>query len=86
MNLDKEIQLNELYELKHRYDSKSNRHYAWENDLLKKSTSAYIWKNPNMNQYLSRIEKITVLMLQQMNYARNFFNYTVPKYYNEHWA
>jgi hypothetical protein len=86
MGLDKDIQLSELYDLKHRHDSKSNRHYPWEDDLLKKSTTPYIWKNPNMNSFVSRIEKMSVLMLEQVNFARNFFNYTVPKYYNDHWG
>ncbi len=86
MGLEKDIQLTELYDLKHRKDSKSNRHYPWEDNLLKRSTTPYIWKNPNMNSFLSRMEKIYVLMLEQMNYSRNFFNHTVHKYYNDHWG
>ncbi len=86
MGLEKDIQINELYELKHRYDSKTNRHYPWENDILKRSTTPYIWKNKNMNTYLSKLERICVSMLENMNFARNFFNYTVHKHYNDHWG
>ena len=39
-----------------------------------------------MHEYNSRIERMVILMLEQMNFARNFFNYSVPKYYNDHWG
>lgn len=86
MGLEKDIEISETYDLKHRFDSKTNRHYPWENDLLKKTTTAYIWKNTNMHEYLTKIQSILVLMVEQMNYARNFFNFTVHKYYNDHWG
>ena len=86
MGLEKDIQIAELYDINHRWDSKTNRHYSWENNLLQITTSSYIWLNPNMNEYLTKIQKILVLMLEQMNFARNFFNFTVHKYYNDHWG
>jgi hypothetical protein len=86
MGLEKDIQIAELYDINHRWDSKTNRHYPWENNLLQITTSSYLWMNPNMNEYLTKIQKILVLMLEQMNYARNFFNFTVHKYYNDHWG
>jgi len=86
MNLMKETQLNELYELKHRHDTKTNRHFPYEDNLLKKTTSPYIWQNNTMNSFLLKLEKMVVLMLQQMNFARNFFNFTVDKHYNDHWG
>ena len=86
MSLEKDRHLTELYYLKHRHDSKSNRHFDYENNLLKKSTTPYIWQNEEMYNYLTRIEKIAVLMLDKINYARNFFNYTVDKYYNDYWG
>jgi ABC-type phosphate/phosphonate transport system ATPase subunit len=86
MGLQKDIEISELYELKNRFNSYTNRHYPWENDLLKKTTTSYIWKNYNMNEYLTKIQSILVFMLEQMNFARNFFNFTVHKYYNDHWG
>ncbi len=86
MGLEKDLEITELYDLKHRYDSKTNRHYPWEESILKKTTTTYIWKNNNMNQYLTKIEIIMVLIVEQMNFARNFFNFTVHKYYNDHWG
>lgn len=86
MGLQKDKELQELYYLKHRKDNLLHRHYPWEDNLLKNTTSTYIWKNPTMNTFLTKIEKTLVLMVEKMNVARNFFNYTVDKYYNDHWG
>ena len=86
MGLEKDRQITELYELKHRHDSRRYRHYPWEDNLLKKTTSPYMWQNDIMNGYFLKIEKIAVLILEQMNFARNFFNFTVNKDYNDHWG
>lgn len=86
MGLEKDRQILELYEMKHRHDSKTYRHFPWEKNLLKKTTTPYIWQNNNMYDFLLKIEKISVLILEQMNVARNFFNFTVDKYYNDHWG
>lgn len=86
MGLNKERQLSELYFLKHKHDSKLHRHYPWENDLLKKTTTPYMWKNDNTNDYFTKIEKISVLIVEQMNVARNFINYTVDKYWDDYWG
>lgn len=86
MSLEKDRQIPELYHLKHRNDKILHRHFPWEENLLKKTTSTYIWKNETMNAFLTKIEKILVLMVEKSNVARNFFNYTVNKYYNDHWG
>ena len=33
MGLQKDIEISELYDIKNRFNSNSNRHYPWENDL-----------------------------------------------------
>ncbi len=86
MGLEKDIQIDEIYDLTHRFDSKTNRHYPWENDLLKRNTTTYIWKNYNMNTFLTKVQSLLVLSVEQVNYARNYFNFTVHKYYNDHWG
>lgn len=86
MGLEKDLEITELYDIKNRFNSKTNRHYPWEDSILKKSTTSYIWKNENMNEYLTKVEKIMVFMVEKMNYSRNYFNFTVNKYYNDHWG
>lgn len=84
--LEKDLNIPEIYDLSHRFDSKTNKAYPYEDNLLKKTTSAYIWKNDNMNSFLSLIEKLAVHMVEQMNLARNYFNFTVHKYYSDYWG
>lgn len=86
MILEKDLYIDELYEMSHIYDSKSNRHYSYEDKLLKKTTSPYIWSNETMNDYLTLIEDPIVLDVLIIDYARNFFNYTVDKYYNDYFG
>jgi hypothetical protein len=86
MGLEKDTQINELYYLKHKHDTFKHRHYNWEDNLLRKTTSSYIWKNPVMNKYLTHIQSILVLMVEKVSVQRNFFNFTVNKYNNDHWG
>lgn len=86
MSLSKDIQINELYYLKHLHDDLKHQNYDWSSNLLRKTTSAHMWKNPTMNQFLTRLEKMTVLMVEKMLIARNFFVYTKGKYDNNHWG
>ena len=86
LNLEKEKQIDELYELNHIHDSKSNRHYPYEKDLLFNQTSKILWKNSVMNGFMSRLHTITVLFVSQVDLAKNFYNYTVDKYYNDYWG
>lgn len=84
--LQKDRFITELYDLEHRFDSKSNRHYPFEVNILKRSTSPYMWKNQNMNEYLTNLEKIIALDVCKMDFARNFMNFTVDKFYNDYWG
>jgi hypothetical protein len=86
MGLEKDIQISELYDLKSRFNSYTNRHYPWEENLLQKTTSPYMWKNSTMNEFLNKIQKMVILMVEQVNYSRNYFNPTVHKYYNDYWG
>jgi hypothetical protein len=86
MSLDKDTQIQELYFLKHKHDKKLHTGFNWQDNILKNTTTPYLWKNRVMYTYLSQIEKMVSVMVQKMTVARNFFNYTVPKYYDEHWG
>lgn len=86
MPLDKDIQLLELYQLKHMYDSLKYQNFNWQQNLLKKTTSNHLWKNANMNAYMTRIEAMLVLMVEKISVARNFFLFTKRKYEQNHWG
>ncbi len=85
VNLEKETRIEEKYLLEHIHDTNTYRHYAYEKDLLKNSTTPYIWKNKNMNEYLTYIQDMMVMLHQQTVFARNFFNINVNRFYNDYW-
>lgn len=86
MPLEKERQLPELYDLKHRFDNLPNRHFPYEDTILRNTTSPHISKNPVMANFILKLERIVSLMVEQNVLVRNYFNYTVSKYYDDHWG
>lgn len=82
--LYRDNQIKELYDLKHRNDNLAHENYDYENNLLKKTLSPYLFHNPITNGFLDKYRKLMVLMFDQMNIARNFKNYIVDKYWHKH--
>lgn len=78
---DKELP--ELYQMKHRHDSK-DYYVDWGNNLLIKSLSPHLFKNDRMNAYLNKIQGMVSIMFDQHNIIKNFKNYIVDKYYYKH--
>lgn len=83
--LEQKSQIPEYYYLKTRWNDNPNRHYPWEENILKKTLTPHIYNNPNMRDYLEQIEDMTSLTVETNNIIRNFFNVSVDKYYNDHW-
>lgn len=73
-------ELPELWSLKHRNDSE-DRFVDYENSILDNSLSPYLYENDVMNGYLKRLQKLTSVLIDQMNVAKNFKNHLVDKYH-----
>jgi hypothetical protein len=73
-------QLPELRFMKQFHDS-SRPNFNYENQLLKKSLSPYMYGNNIMNGFLERLEPMVSLLFDHMNLAKNFKNYMVDKYH-----
>ena len=84
--LEEKSQISELYYLKTRWNGSENRHFPWEDNILRKTMSVRPWMNPNLNGFLTRIQVNVALMVESCNIVRNFFNVAVNKYYNDHWG
>lgn len=76
-------ELPEINYMKHRHDG-INEHVNYENIILNKSLSSYMYENDMMNGYLQKIQKLASLLFDQMNIMKNFKNYNVDKYYYKH--
>jgi len=71
-------QLPELFYLKHRHDN-DNDYVDYENMLLDKTLTPYLYQNDTMNGFLKRLQPLVGLLFDQMNIVKNFKNYIVDK-------
>jgi len=83
--IEEKVHIKELYELSHRHDAPvTDNRFDYENKLFKKSLSGSMFKNETTNEYLMKLQEMQVWMLESVLVARNYWNYTVSKYYNKH--
>ena len=78
MSLYKRKQIPELLYLKHLHDN-DNDFVDYENMLLDKTLTPYIYNNDTMFEYLKRLQPLVALLFDQMNVLRNLKNYMVDK-------
>lgn len=77
--LYKKNQLPELYAMKHRHDDDKS-FVDYENIVLDKSLSPYLFENSLMSNYLKRMQPAVAILFDHMNLIKNFKNYIVDKY------
>ena len=82
--IERESQIKELYDLKHRKDNEINTHYDYENELINKIIPDYTRRNDNVNNFLNKMKNLFVWGIESNLVIRNFYNYTVSRYYNKH--
>lgn len=82
--IDKNSQINELYNFRHFHDKNQNSGVDYQNKLMSKLLSNILFRNKITNNFLEQIKGKFILMLESNLIARNFFNFTVNKYYNKH--
>jgi hypothetical protein len=73
-------QLPELNFMKHRHDDSEDYLY-YENVILDKSLSPYIYENETMNGFLKRLQPLVANLFDHMNIVKNLKNYMVDKYH-----
>jgi hypothetical protein len=81
--LHEEREIPELYYMKHRYDD-DTEWTDYENNMLDKMLSPYIYENAMMGVYLTRLQPLVAKMFDQVNLMKNFKNYIVDKYHYKH--
>jgi hypothetical protein len=84
MNLEKYSYISELYDIEHRNDSNIHIGYDYQNNILKNTLSKQLFKNNNTNTFILKLQDMVALMFQSKVILRNWFNYTVNKYYDKH--
>ena len=81
--IEKDTQIKELYELKHMND-KIESGFDYEENLIKNSFSNVMFQNQMTYDFLNKIKVLLLYTIEANLVARNWFNYTVSKYYNKH--
>jgi hypothetical protein len=76
-------ELPEIYFIKHLHDDDTD-YVDYENNILNKTLSPYIYENSIMAGFLDRLQPILSIFFDQMNIMKNFRNITVDKYYFKH--
>jgi len=74
----------ELYYIKHRKDDLKNTGFDYQNKLFDRTLSGVMFGNPTLKTFLSYLQNQAVWMIESTLVVRNFWNYTVDKYYNKH--
>ena len=82
--IERESQIKELFDLKHRKDNEINQHFDYENELMNKMMPEYARRNNTVNEFIIRIQKLFVWGIETQLTIRNFYNFSVSRYYNRH--
>lgn len=82
--IERESQIKELYDLKHRKDDEIHVHFDYENELINKMMPEYTRRNNNINLYTKKLQNLMVWGIETNLVLRNWYNFTVSKYYNKH--
>ena len=81
--IEKDSQIKELYELKHMNDQIESG-FDYEENLIKNTFSNVMLQNQHTYDFLNKLKSLLIYTIEANLVARNWFNYTVSKYYNKH--
>ena len=82
--IEREKHIREIYDLHNRKDELLHTGYDYENNLFSNTLSNVMFGNPTLQAFLDKLQKNVVYMIESNLLIRNFWNYTVGKYYNKH--
>lgn len=82
--IERESQIKELFDLKHRKDEDPNIHFDYENRLMEKLMPEYGRRNDNVFNFTNQIQKLMVWGIETQLVLRNYYNPSVSKYYSNH--
>ena len=68
----------------HRNDDININYVDYENVILNKSLSSYIYNNVIMSIFLTFLNKLISLYFDSFNVVKNWRNYNVDKYFYKH--
>jgi len=82
--IERRSQISELYDLKHRNDEDPNESFDYESNFIDKVLPQYGRKNDNFYQFTKKLQDLMVWGIETNLIIRNWYNWTVSKYYKKH--
>ena len=82
--IEKNLYTKENWDLRHINDINPNPGFDYENDMARRSMSDVMFRNPNLANFITRLQGQMVWMLESTLVVRNFFNHTCGKYFSGH--
>jgi hypothetical protein len=84
MDFEKSVHIGELYDLKHRKDKELYNANGYKDNLLTNNLSKVLYKNDKTAGFLTYLQDMIGHMFSTNVVLRNYFNWTVPIYYDRH--
>ena len=82
--IEQDKHIKELYDLNHRKDELLNTGFDYQNKLFERILSNVMFGNSILSEFLKLLQKNAVYMIESNLIIRNFWNYTVSKFYDKH--
>ena len=83
-NIEQFNEIPELYTIRHKHDNIIDDGFDYSDNLLIKTVSPVLYKNDNMDMFLTYINNMMIAMFESMQPTRNIFYFTHNKYFNGH--
>jgi hypothetical protein len=82
---DRRVGFPSLYNFSYsHWDDLKNLGFDYGEELLKKSMSKYMFKNPHLRTFLIHyLQPIMVKYINSVKFLRIYFNFAVPKWYQK---
>lgn len=82
--IQKDKHIKENWYINHRNDNLKYTGFNYEEKLFSRLFSNLMFDNKILNNFMLKLQKMVVLMLESTLVIRNFFNFTIDKYSNKH--
>ena len=84
MDFEKNVNIGELYDLKHRHDNELYNANGYKDKLLEGSLSKTLYNNEKTRGFLEHLQEMVAHFFSTNVVLRNWFNWNVDKYYDRH--
>lgn len=82
--IQKNKHIKENWYINHRNDNLKHTGFNYEEKLYSRLFSGIMFDNPILKEFMLKLQKMSVLMLESTLVIRNFWNYTIDRYSNKH--